>query len=604
MKSVMKLIANISIFFCIQSFLISQAIGNVIHVTNTNDTGDGSLRQAIVASNNNVGPDTVVFNIPNSDDGFNGKAWTIRPNTALPALSDLTGGTIIDGSTQTINIGDTNPDGPEIEISGIQITGFDAHGFSINSSNNTIKGFIINGIMGTSSHGINISGENAKNNVIISNYIGTDITGKISVANSNNGIRISGKAKYNVIGGLEKNDRNLISGNGDHGIEIYGWGWDEGTSDNQIINNLIGSDITGNISISNSGRGIFIFGSHYNKVEKNLICGNVMAGVKIQGGNNNIIVGNTIGSDINGEASIPNSNGGILVEGGTSNHIGGIGEKKNLISGNIGDGIYLMEFNEPIINNIVSGNYIGVNFNGTKAVPNTGNGVQIDGEARFNTIGGDSLGEGNLISGNNKNGILVWGGASVATNNTISGNYVGTNSIGTAAIPNNENGILLKMQAQNNLVGGDTPWERNIISGNKKQGIEIFQSGTRSNIVIGNFVGTDVTGTLAIPNRENGVGVWGLADLNRIGGSITKERNLISGNGLHGVFIESSQNKVIGNYIGCDVTGSIALSNNGDGVHIQFGAKLNTIGGDDPSSEGNIISCNKGHGVMIMHNDT
>ena len=98
----------------------------VLIVNNVNDSGPGSLRQAIDDANQNPGPDSIVFNIPTSSPGFDGKAFTIQPLSALSPLTDAN--TTIDGATQTAFTGDTNPSGPEVVLDGSQ-AGFAGGGF-------------------------------------------------------------------------------------------------------------------------------------------------------------------------------------------------------------------------------------------------------------------------------------------------------------------------------------------------------------------------------------------------------------------------------------------------------------------------------------------
>ena len=172
-------------------------------VINTADSGGGSLRQAILDANANTGADTIAFNIPTSDLNFvdvdsamaGGDAaadvFLIRPLSALPVLNDTTGGTTIDGRTQTAFGGDTNPFGPEIVIDG-SLAG--TNGLEMLSDNNQVSSLNIQGFSGT---GISISG--GDNNWVAGNFIGTDATGTIALGNGW-GVGISSGAEFNVIG--------------------------------------------------------------------------------------------------------------------------------------------------------------------------------------------------------------------------------------------------------------------------------------------------------------------------------------------------------------------------------------------------------------------
>ena len=119
-------------------------------------------------------------------------------------------------------------------------------------------------------------------------------------------------------------------------------------------------------------------------------------------------------------------------------------------------------------------------------------GVQIGNGASYNLIGGDTAGERNLISGNVDNGVYIEG--SGTTSNTVSGNYIGTDVNGTAAIPNANTGVYISDGASYNLIGGDTTGERNLISGNGGNGVHIESDGTMSNTVRGNYIGLDLDG--------------------------------------------------------------------------------------------------------------
>lgn len=202
-----------------------------------------SLREAIIAANNTLGPQVIWFNIPTSDDGFNGTVFTIQPLSSLPALSDDF--TTIDGTTQTSFSGDTNESGPEVVLNGDltptlpHTPGFWITGFCINSSGNIIRGLVINGF----EYGVFFFGS-VSNNLIEDNFIGVDSSGTQAVPNQSTGIFINGM--NNLI------RRNLISGNREIAIEIYRG------SGHRIEGNLIGTDVTGTNPLPNRAGGISI----------------------------------------------------------------------------------------------------------------------------------------------------------------------------------------------------------------------------------------------------------------------------------------------------------------------------------------------------------
>src|SRR5262249_34131981 len=151
------------------------------------------------------------------------------------------------------------------------------------------------------------------------------------------------------------------------------------------------------------------------------------------------------------------------------------------------------------------------------------------------------------------------------------GNYIGTNAAGTSAVANLQSGVLISGGATNNTVGGTTAAARNIISGNF-DGVQINAAGTSGNVVAGNYIRTDVTGSLAVSNNI-GVGISG-APNNTIGGPSPGAGNVISGNtalGFGAVFIDGSggdDNVIRGNFIGTDPTGTVRVANLGSGVYV------------------------------------
>ena len=224
-----------------------------------------------------------------------------------------------------------------------------------------------------------------------------------------------------------------------------------------------------------------------------------------------------------------------------------------------------------------------------------GAGIAIQGSPS-NVIGGTKAPERNVISGNGA-GIVIVGAPSMG--NVVTGNYIGTDAAGTSAMGNLEGGVEI-ISASDNIIGGTTPAERNVISGNGGNGVAISGSGATGNMVEGNYIGTDAAGTADLGNAFAGVFV-GSAPNNTIGGNTAAERNVISGNGLHGIRISGSSamgNKVYANYIGTDASGTGALANSGSGVLIDGGASGNTIGGTAPG-EGNTIAFNTQDGVRV-----
>jgi hypothetical protein len=250
---------------------------------------------------------------------------------------------------------------------------------------------------------------------------------------------------------------------------------------------------------------------------------------------------------------------------------------RNLISENVGAGV---SASGTCNGTAIRGNYIGTNAAGTAAAPN-GVGVEMDASTT-----GAYVGPGNLISGNTGAGVE----GAVGSTFTVAGNLIGTNALGTAAIPN---AIGVNAGLGTVYVGGNSAATRNVISGNVTG---VYLGGNQGRVV-GNYIGTDPTGTLAIPNGT-GVTVQGSNAI--IGGSGAGLGNVISGNTGAGIEIGAfaTNASVYSNRIGVPPTGSAALGN-GTGVLIS-GADGVQVGG---VTGGNLIAHNA-HGVRFESGGT
>src|SRR5262245_33990770 len=173
-----------TLFDGIHGWAVEIEIFNALVVTNTNDSGPGSLRQAILDANAGSGPATITFNIPAADPGFAGGVFTIRPSSLLPVVRN---NTTIDGASQSGFGGDTNPNGPEVVINGGLLTS--GTGIEVSGDNNAVKGLVVNGF----DTGIAITrtfDSTSSNNEVSGNYIGTDASGSSAVPNRFDGISI------------------------------------------------------------------------------------------------------------------------------------------------------------------------------------------------------------------------------------------------------------------------------------------------------------------------------------------------------------------------------------------------------------------------------
>ena len=304
---------------------------------------------------------------------------------------------------------------------------------------------------------------------------------------------------------------------------------------NGAPNNLIGGTAVGagNLISGNQSNGIWVFGT---------------------GSVGNQIQGNLIGTNVSGTAALPNSASGVDVDAGATNTLvgGTTAGAGNVLSGNGNHGVLIQSNNTT--NTTVQGNYIGTNFNGTAALANQQNGILITGNN--NTVGGNTAGARNIISGNNQSGVRI----ELASGNSVQGNYLGTDVNGTAALGNGHSGVYVT--GNNNTIGGVAAGTGNILSGNSLSGIWFTDSSCVGNLVQGNFIGTNASGSAALPNSFDGITVGNLANNNTFGGSAPEARNILSGNGSWGIELnQTSGNTIAGNFIGTDVSGTVAVGN-------------------------------------------
>jgi CSLREA domain-containing protein len=337
--------------------------------------------------------------------------------------------------------------------------------------------------------------------------------------------------------------------------------------------------LKGNISILRYGLRI----SANNCLIKGLAISNFRTGIFLDGSAavGNRIEGSYIGTDAAGTNVLGNGTG-IDNSYAPSTIIGGTSPAaRNLISGNY-QGILVYAANEVRI----QGNYIGTDVTGTLDLGNTRDGITVS-SAPSIVIGGITAGGRNLISGNDNRGIDIFNVNSAI----IQGNYIGTNIVGTVAIPN---GVGISVSSLNPNIGGTVVGARNLISGNSGNGIELNCGGNR---VQGNYIGTDVTGKLDLGNVGSGILVR--ANANIIGGNVANARNVISGNNGTGVSITSSGNLISGNTIGTTADGKGALGNSGNGISVGGDVSTNNVIGGTAAGAANVIAHNALDGINL-----
>jgi hypothetical protein len=489
-------------------------------------------------------------------------------------------GVILDGSSIAI----TTANGLQIHgadgivVKGLQVINFPDDGIEIaGGAQNVIiggdrtvgAGLLGEGnlISGNGDDGIYLAGATTAWNTIEGNYIGTNRQGTAAFGNSDDGIHISLGTHDNTIGGSSEGRRNLISGNNEDGVFVTG----AGTTNNTLAGNLIGTDASGASPLPNVDDGVHISqGASANTIggtsaaERNIISGNSDDGVYLTGAGtqSNQVMGNHIGVSVTGAEALANLDNGVYIsEGASGNVIGGtVDGAGNVISANGYKGILIVS--ADTWGTEVIGNLIGTNAAGDSALGNTWDGIEIAGYAHDNRVGGTTANERNVLSGNGSNGIIIIGGAH---HNEVQGNLIGTDSTATFAIGGQPNGgVDLADGAQYNTIGGPTAAERNIISGNGVDGIFVEGAETQFNTIQGNFIGTDLSGSAAIPNNP-----WGLFILNTASNNLIAE-NLIRGNLGHGMEITfgATANEIRENEV---------RQNGGAGIHLTSGVSQHQV---------------------------
>lgn len=438
-----------------------------------------------------------------------------------------------------------------------------------------------NVISGNGGDGVSIWNTDTVSNTVSGNYIGLDASGSSALGNGDSGVELGSGAAYNRIGGAMPGEQNTIAGNVSHGISIWGPDADH----NEIVGNLIGLASDGSTALPNTVHGIVVSDAADNRIggsvagERNVVSGNGEHGIQIWGSDatSNNVIGNYVGLDATGTISIGNGLAGIVIGGGAQqNRIGGtLPGERNIVSGNAEHGVGIWDVGTD--HNRVIANFIGTDVTGKSSIGNGGSGLVISNRAQFNTVGGEAMEEGNVISGNGGHGVGVWDEGT--THNTVSGNLIGVDFLGTDVVRNGASGISLGGGAQFNQIGSYGSEGRNVISGNHWDGVGIWGALTAKNVVIGNYIGVDKSGMRSLESYSCGVGIRDGASHNTIGGTEHVARNLISGHDDAGVCLvgaETQENAISGNFIGVDVTGKVPLGNR-YGVSCLLGAHHNTV---------------------------
>ena len=483
----------------------------------------------LVVQGNFVGTDWT-GNSPIGNDGGNGIDLTDTVD-ALIGGTDPGAGNVVGGNEYGIYV--NFPDGGLIQGNSV---GVGADGADVgNTTGSPLSpgiGITIDGdsgespmqIGGTTAAARNLVGHNEEGILLTEAQPGTVVLGNdvgLSPGGSHvaNGIGIEvASTNGAVIGGATTGARNVISRNDEQGVLVSG-----GSIGTQIQGNYIGTDSTGldpngnriGIEVTDAGSETAIGGAATTAGEPpgNVIADSQRQGVLIDGDsyeggdpNANVLRSNLIGLDATGDGALPNGRAGVEISGGAyQNIVGndtGSGLDYNVISAS-GDGSWPGVLIDASDENVVAGNRLGTNMDGTAAFGND-TGVTISGGAVDNRIGtnGSDSGDGNLISGNSI-GVHITG-----TNtrfNSLYGNLIGTKLDGQDAL-HNTTGVLIDNGPRGNFIGGSDSGFGNVISGNWGSGVLIDGPTTHNNLVQGNTIGLQAGGDpIELPND---VGIW------------------------------------------------------------------------------------------------
>jgi len=295
-----------------------------IVVTNTGDSGAGSLRQAILDSNATAAQETITFNIPGAG------VRTISPSSDLP---QITNPVVIDGYAQpgaspnTLAVGNNAVILIELNGSNGAVVGLD-----ITAGGSTVRGLVINSFTNAS-----VRLATGGGNVLQGNFIGTNAAGTANTAATSGGLDISNSAN-NQVGGTNLAARNLISNDNGSRVQCFAC--------NGLVlqGNYIGTNAAGTAALDNTGAGVNLEQSSNVQVggaapgASNVISGNFGGGVRVDAGSGTAVRGNLIGTGATGAAAIPNNSEGVLLENCTGVTVGGAGGA-NVIAFNAGPGI-------------------------------------------------------------------------------------------------------------------------------------------------------------------------------------------------------------------------------------------------------------------------
>ena len=446
-----------------------------------------SLRDAITS----VDASTDATNAIDFQIGTAGSVQTINLASDLPTLAKQV---LIDGWSQSQMGGGYS--GPPLIVLNGSTTGQNVDGldFSGGSDGSTVRGLAIQSFGG---NGISITANSVG---LYGNSIGTDLAGTAKLGNTGGGVYIN-SGFGNTVGGAGAG--NLISGNGNNGVEIARSSGNV-VLGNKIGTDINGTAALGNaadgVIIDNGSTNNTVGGTATGA--GNLISGNGNNGIDIQdtGTSGNVVLRDLIGTDAAGTAALGNFYGVSIADGATANTVGGVGAG-NVVSGNAQDGVAIIGFLLAATGNVLLGNPIGTDGSGTAVLGNGRDGVAIFAAAN-NTLGGTAAGAGNVVSGNAAVGVEISGSAATGNARARQPDRHRRRRHGQAR---QRRGRAVDLRhcvghhGRRHVRGG-----RNVISGNGGDGVAIG-TGASGMWCSGNRIGTDAAGTAALGNAIDGV---------------------------------------------------------------------------------------------------
>ncbi|MFZ1387791.1 MAG: CshA/CshB family fibrillar adhesin-related protein [Thiolinea sp.] len=566
-------------------------------IVNTNDSGQGSLRQFILNSNLlqntglaqsglTAGYETSIFQIPGT------APFTIAPTSALAAITDSY--TAVDASTQAGTSCAASARTLAVQLDGTG-AGANMQGLTVSADHTLIRGLSIgnyteSGIYATAT-GTNLT--------VQCNNLGLRADGSTLMKNTFYGLYDNGGANLTV-GGTSTADRNIISGNGKDGVRLYA------VNTALIQNNYIGTTAAGTAALSNNQEvadyaGIMLTGaalatgSKTITITDNVISGNdkgvanttnTSKGIKALNASLLTITNNRIGTTPDGMTALLNTGYGIFTQSATDIVIGGTtAAERNIISGNQQDGINT-RFGTNRLN--IYGNYIGFGSDGVKAIGNANNGIFLADTSNA-LIGNGAASGRNIIGNNSYSGIRN----STSTGTKIADNYLGTDVSGTLDKGNTLHGAYVQ-NSNDVVVGGSAATDANLIVYNKVIGVfterVLPATATTNTLVENNYIGILKDGETAAGNTQAGV-----ETKNNTG--VTVRNNTISANKTRGVHVVSSPTTtIVNNRIGTNASGTSDKGNLQYGIDINVAAAGLTI-------NGNLVSGNDMAGIRLINGD-